>query len=58
MVVRDDTYTVIGGAESTELVNTGSATISGPGYPQKNVDVTDYSTDPGGRYTRRDEQPP
>ncbi len=33
MVVRDDTYTVVGGAESTELVNTGTATISGPGYP-------------------------
>ena len=44
LVVRDDTYTVVGGAESTELVNTGKATLSGPGYPEKEVDVTDYST--------------
>lgn len=44
LVVRDDTLTAAGGAEATEYINTGKATIVGPGYPEKQVDITDYTT--------------
>jgi hypothetical protein len=43
-VIRDDTYTVLGDPNASELVNTGLATIAGLGYPEKDIEVTDYST--------------
>ncbi len=45
MVIRDDTLTVIGGAEAAEYANTGAASISGSGYPEKQVTVTNYTTE-------------
>ena len=37
MVIRDDTYTVLGGAEAAEYANTGTGSIEGPGYPLKSI---------------------
>ncbi len=44
MVIRDDTYTVLGGAEAAEYANSGTGYIEGPGYPKKGIDVTGYTT--------------
>ncbi len=43
-IIRDDTLTVLGDSDAAELVNTGTASISGPGYPEQQIAVTDYST--------------
>ena len=43
-VIRDDTYTVLGGAEAAEYASTGRAYIEGSAYPNKGIDVTGYST--------------
>ncbi len=44
MVIRDDTNTVLGGAEAAEYLSSGKGTIEGPGYPKKSIDVTTYGT--------------
>lgn len=44
MVIRDDTLTVLGDPNATELANTGTASIAGPSYPEKQIVVTDYTT--------------
>ena len=44
MVIRDDTYTILGDPNASELVNIGTASILGPDYPEKQIDVTTYST--------------
>ncbi len=44
IVIHDETSTVIGVDASSELINTGSATIEGPGYSQKAITISDYHT--------------
>lgn len=44
-VIRDETLTVLGDADATEVVNTGTLSFSGPGYPEQQIAVTNYWTE-------------